>query len=123
MRSHLLSRAASAAVFCWLLAATPLSAQRIAPAGVSQQQPQCLGLGCSDPSPESAAPPLPSPQTGEEQQGMSIERVFINLPEDQKAIWTSPFRVRAKDEFWLGPLIATSAGLVGSDQHSMDRER
>ena len=52
-----------------------------------------------------------------------MKRAFLNLPADQKAIWTSPLRVRKQDSFWLVPLAATSGVLIGSDQHSMERAR
>ena len=45
----------------------------------------------------------------------------MNIPGDQKAIWTSPLHVRATDSFWLLPLGGVTAGLIGSDEHSMTR--
>src|SRR6185437_16730978 len=33
----------------------------------------------------------------EQPASMSLKRVFLNLPGDQKAIWSSPFHVRASD--------------------------
>src|SRR5260370_20081319 len=32
--------------------------------------------------------------------GMTFKKVFLNLPGDQKAIWTSPFRLRPNDSLW-----------------------
>lgn len=55
--------------------------------------------------------------------GVTFKRVFTNLPGDQKAIWTSPFHVRAIDSAWLLPLAATSGVLIGSDHHSLTRVR
>ncbi len=54
---------------------------------------------------------------------MTIKRVFMNLPGDQKAIWTSPFRLHLRDAVWLAPLLGTTGVLIGSDSHSMQRER
>jgi Capsule assembly protein Wzi/PAP2 superfamily len=62
------------------------------------------------------ATPSPTPVAG-----VTFKHVFTNLPGDQKAIWTSPFHIRATDAFWLVPLAATSGVLIGSDQHSMTR--
>jgi membrane-associated phospholipid phosphatase len=47
--------------------------------------------------------------------------VFLNLPGDQKAIWTSPSRLRPHDALWFAPTIATVGVLIGSDRHSMAR--
>jgi membrane-associated phospholipid phosphatase len=55
--------------------------------------------------------------------GTSFKRMFLNIPGDQKAIWTSPFHIRATDSFWLLPLGGVTAGLIGSDEHSMARAR
>jgi membrane-associated phospholipid phosphatase len=54
---------------------------------------------------------------------MTLKKVFVNLPGDQKAIWTSPFRLRPNDALWLVPLAGTAGVLIGSDQHSMERAR
>jgi len=37
--------------------------------------------------------------------------------EDQKQIWTSPFRVRSADATWLVPLAGVTAGLFVTDRH------
>ena len=39
-----------------------------------------------------------------------------NLAEDQKAIWTSPARVRSQDSIWLVPLGGFAAGLIATDR-------
>jgi hypothetical protein len=54
---------------------------------------------------------------------ISFKRMFLNVPGDQKAIWTSPLHIRATDSFWLLPLGGVTAGLIGSDEHSMARAR
>ena len=47
----------------------------------------------------------------------------MNIPGDQKAIWSSPFHIRATDSVWLLPLGGVTAGLIASDAHSMTRAR
>ena len=42
------------------------------------------------------------------------------LLEDQKAIWTSPLRVKPADAEWLVPLAISTGMLIGSDQHTMN---
>ena len=55
--------------------------------------------------------------------GTSFKRMFLNIPGDQKAIWTSPLHIRTTDSYWLLPLGGVTAGLIGSDEHSMARVR
>jgi membrane-associated phospholipid phosphatase len=55
--------------------------------------------------------------------GTSFKRMFLNVPGDQKVIWTSPFHIHATDSAWLLPLGGVTAGLIGSDEHSMARAR
>src|SRR5215470_15789536 len=52
---------------------------------------------------------------------VTLKSVFLNLPGDQKAIWTSPSRLRPHDALWFAPTIATFGVLIGSDRHSMAR--
>src|SRR5262249_45551220 len=54
---------------------------------------------------------------------ISFKRVFLNLPDDQKTIWSSPFHLRAHDAYWLAPFAATTGVLIGSDAHSVERAR
>ena len=61
--------------------------------------------------------------TEQQAAGVTFRRVFTNLPGDQKAIWMSPFHIRATDTAWLLPLGATAGVLIGSDHHSMTRVR
>jgi hypothetical protein len=53
----------------------------------------------------------------------SLKQAFTSIPGDQKAIWTSPRQIHKHDLFWLAPLAGTTALLIGSDEHSMARER
>jgi hypothetical protein len=54
---------------------------------------------------------------------MTFKKIFLNLPGDQKTIWTSPFHLRWKDSLWVVPLSGATGVMIGSDQHSMARER
>lgn len=53
---------------------------------------------------------------------MSFKKAFLNLPDDQKTIWTSSFRLRSRDLSWLVPLGGTTGLLIASDQRNMLRE-
>jgi membrane-associated phospholipid phosphatase len=62
-------------------------------------------------------------QQDDRAKGMSFKKMFLNIPGDQKAIWTSPLHIRATDSAWLLPLGGVTAGLIASDEHSMARAR
>jgi hypothetical protein len=69
------------------------------------------------------APSVKNMQDEKDTAPVSFKRMFFNIPGDQKTIWTSPLKIRARDSSWLIPLGAVTAALIGSDQHSMERER
>ncbi len=53
---------------------------------------------------------------------ISFKKAFLNLPGDQKAIWTAPFHLRPGDLSWLAP-VGTAAGLlIATDQQNMLRQ-
>ena len=54
---------------------------------------------------------------------MSLKKLFLNLPGDQKDIWTAPFHLRSGDASWLLPMAASTGVLIASDQSIMLRER
>jgi hypothetical protein len=57
-----------------------------------------------------------TPNGGVTQVSESLERNFLrNFARDQQEIWTSPFKVRSKDAFWLVPAAGITAGLIHSD--------
>lgn len=58
----------------------------------------------------------------EQKPRMSLKRVFINLPGDQKAIWTAPFYLRFSDAAWLLPTAVGTGILISSDSSIMLRE-
>jgi membrane-associated phospholipid phosphatase len=78
------------------------------------------------PQPQNAAASPPPPaQPAELQRGNAEpEKVdLLGMPKrlvlDQKAIWTSPLRLRPIDAKWLLPLGVTTGLLIGSDRHTM----
>lgn len=49
----------------------------------------------------------------------SLEKQFFkNILRDQRAIWTSPFRLRGRDAKWLIPLGASAAALISTDRRT-----
>jgi len=94
--------------------------------GPAQMGEACNSNQCQDPldssSQSSAAGPVKE-SGSDTQPHLSIKRVFLNLPGDQKAIWTSPFHMRKQDSVWLAPLAGTTILLGVTDRHSMQRER
>src|SRR5260370_3391269 len=83
----------------------------------------CVSDGGATPASTSAAIGSADGQKEPADDTVTIKKVLANLPGDQKAIWTSPFRVHARDSIWLAPMLGTAGVLIGSDQHSMQRER
>ena len=74
--------------------------------------------------PPTAAPPAESASVQDfTDHSMSVKKVFLNLPGDQRDIWTSPARFHPHDLTWLLPLGVGTGGLLYSDRHSMLREQ
>ena len=49
----------------------------------------------------------------------SLEKKFLhNIIDDQRAIWTSPFRLHGKDAKWLAPLGLSTAALIATDRRT-----
>ena len=63
------------------------------------------------------APPVQKTQT--EPEKVTLLGMPKHLLNDQKAIWTSPLRLRPHDAEWLVPLGVATGLLIGSDQHTM----
>lgn len=64
----------------------------------------------ASPSPVPLASPTPQP---------SLEKQFLkNILRDQKAIWTSPFKLRGKDARWLAPLGTATTALIVTDRRT-----
>src|SRR5579863_2110055 len=57
--------------------------------------------------------------TAQAQQGsasLSPPNFLRNLAQDQKDIWTSPFKARIEDLNWLSPMIGLTGGLITADK-------
>ncbi|HEY6351178.1 MAG TPA: capsule assembly Wzi family protein [Candidatus Angelobacter sp.] len=116
MRIHLVLRIAVIGFF-FATGTLPGNAQ-------CHKQTMQSGLVCEDQNPPSSSRDVaPSQNSDTNDTSMSIKKVILNLPGDQKRIWTSPFHLHARDSAWLLPLAATTGVLIGSDRHSMARER
>jgi hypothetical protein len=61
-------------------------------------------------------------RAGRQGEPMSIKKVFLNLPGDQKAIWIAPFHLRLGDASWLLPTAASTGVLIAGDRRIMLRE-
>jgi membrane-associated phospholipid phosphatase len=62
--------------------------------------------------------PTPTPQPSKTP---TLESQFFkNVLRDQKAIWTSPFRLRGRDARWLAPLGLGTAALMTTDRRTGD---
>src|SRR5579872_2762121 len=48
-------------------------------------------------------------------------KLLRNLAEDQKDIWTSPFKARTRDLNWLLPLTGVTVGLINADSELSSR--
>jgi membrane-associated phospholipid phosphatase len=73
----------------------------------------CLGIAAQ------TATPTPPPV----HRGWTIHRPskgsFVgNIVDDQKAIWTSPFRIRRSDWSWLAPTVAATGVLIATDKRT-----
>lgn len=65
--------------------------------------------------------PTPSPSVSPAAKAPTLESEFFkNILRDQKAIWTSPLHLRAKDARWLVPLGVGTAALIATDQQTGD---
>ena len=59
-------------------------------------------------------PNAPAPQPD-----VSLKTLPLNVVRDQKAIWTSPARIRIKDLNWLVPLGAVTGFAIATDRDAM----
>lgn len=61
--------------------------------------------------------PAPTPRAGGDSYEASANpaKFARNLARDQKEIWTSPFKAKAKDLNWIIPLAGVTAGLINAD--------
>jgi len=56
--------------------------------------------------------PKPAPTTKRE------KKFFLNILNDQRAIWTSPFHLHSTDKKWLAPLGLSTLALIATDRHT-----
>lgn len=83
------------------------------PTAISKPAPQTSPTPQTSPLPETSPTPQASPTPP------SLERRFFrNLLRDQRAIWTSPLRVRGDDARFLAPLGAATAALIATDRRT-----
>ena len=97
---------------CPLLVATDADRSACSSAKVLPSQ------GSPEAQEQNAAQGKPQEQPGP----MSLKRVFLNLPGDQKAIWSSPFHLRASDAPWALSFAGASGLLFAHDRRIMLRE-
>ena len=68
-----------------------------------------------------AQTPAAAPARATSAPATSLERQFLkNLLKDQKAIWTSPFHIRASDVRWVAPIAAGTAAFIATDRRTGD---
>jgi membrane-associated phospholipid phosphatase len=46
------------------------------------------------------------------------KKFFVNILDDQRAIWTSPFHLRGSDAKWLAPLGLSTVALIATDRRT-----
>src|SRR4051812_16090710 len=80
----------------------------VASAGAGAQSPQKGSPQEDKPAPRAA----PSPTAKRER------RFFADILRDQRAIWTSPFRLGRGDAKWLAPLGVSTLALTATDQYT-----
>jgi hypothetical protein len=71
------------------------------------------------PAPQNTPPPPPAASTPQPSQEVTLSGLPKRFLFDQKAIWTSPLRLKPKDAIWLVPFGTATGLLIGSDQHTM----
>jgi membrane-associated phospholipid phosphatase len=67
--------------------------------------------------------PISQSQPSSDSGGMSFKKVFLNLPGDQKTIWTSPLHQNKRAATWLVPFLTINGLLIASDRRNMAHER
>jgi membrane-associated phospholipid phosphatase len=92
----------------------------------AQQTPPPAPPPVATQPPTQSAPPAatqPVPQTPEPLPDGTVphpneSKFFIHLAQDQKDIWTSPFRLKSEDAKWLVPVTGIATGLFVTDPQS-----
>lgn len=82
-----------------------------------------LPLKCALPQPDASfyspapADPLKA-QTGQSPASPARRKFFKDLLDEQKAIWTSPLRIKKSDAKWLAPFAALTALAISTDRQT-----
>src|SRR5262249_48379821 len=74
--------------------------------------------------PGSASPRSKKPPAGDDQShkaSVAPGLLLRNLVDDQKNIWSSPFKARIEDLNWLAPAVGLTAGLINADSELSSR--
>src|SRR5258705_3762879 len=101
----------------WKLAALFLSLS-IAPATLGQTANQSSVTTATNQQNK----PAISAQLEDYRHASLVPSVFAkNFAQDQKEIWTSPFKLRIQDLNWLVPFAGVTAGLIVSDSELSSR--
>ena len=86
-----------------------------------QGEESCAGREASGREQDRGADPSTSSK-GSSGATVSLKRLFLNLPGDQRAIWSAPFHLKTSDASWLAPFAGSTALLIASDRRNMARE-
>jgi Capsule assembly protein Wzi/PAP2 superfamily len=78
--------------------------------------------GDKTPVPQRPTPQANGPQDDNPYPAGLAPRVLLrNFAEDQRQIWTSPFKARIQDLNWLAPFVGLTAGLINADAELSSR--
>jgi membrane-associated phospholipid phosphatase len=107
---------------CWLIAGAHTLCTRCAaqipdqqPVGSSASKSRGGNSSSGQPNPEDEDLTPPQSHTDEGRNDLGVP-FLKNLISDQKAIWTSPTRLRWADGTWLFPLAAVTGGFFATDR-------
>ena len=97
----------------WKQACLVLSALLLFQAGTLRQ---ARGQTAPSTSADASLPSAPSPQDPE----LTLRNTPRRVWQDQKAIWTSPLKLRVHDLAWIVPLAAATGASIALDSHTMN---
>lgn len=124
---HTSSRTRAATAFALVFVASLCAEAQTASHATNEHAiPELSVLQPTDASPAATQPasetPTASPTpatTKTTRKSPSLEHEFVrNVLRDQRAIWTSPFRLSRGDARWLAPLGLSVAALIATDRHT-----
>lgn len=84
----------------------------------------CLAFTCTlrAESPEGSLPDAPQPQQAHSDTPVTVRSLPKNFLQDQKAIWTSPLRIRSDNAWMPIALVAGTTVLITTDHQIMSEE-